>query len=103
MTRPARIAIVGAAGLVGETLLRVLEQRGYAPTALALFGGERSAGSALSAFGQQWPVRALGARARCSGAALISAADLDPSLRRRARRGVLMVCATTCGVRASRR
>ncbi|HEY5094862.1 MAG TPA: aspartate-semialdehyde dehydrogenase [Candidatus Eremiobacteraceae bacterium] len=59
MNRPARIAIVGAAGLVGETLLRVLEERGYAPESLALFGGERSAGSMLTAFGKHWPVRAL--------------------------------------------
>jgi aspartate-semialdehyde dehydrogenase len=58
-SRPARIAIIGAAGLVGETVLRVLEQRGYAPKALALFGGERSAGSTLTAFGKQWPVRSL--------------------------------------------
>jgi aspartate-semialdehyde dehydrogenase len=67
MTRPARIAIVGAAGLVGETVLRVLEQRGYAPTALALFGGERSAGSTLSAFGRQWPVRALRSESDLAG------------------------------------
>jgi aspartate-semialdehyde dehydrogenase len=59
MNRPARIAVVGAAGLVGETVLRVLEERGFAPEALALFGGERSAGSVLSAFGKQWPVKAL--------------------------------------------
>jgi len=59
LSRAVRIAIVGAAGLVGETLLRVLEERGYAPESLALFGGERSAGSTLPAFGKQWLVRAL--------------------------------------------
>jgi aspartate-semialdehyde dehydrogenase len=59
MKRTPRIALVGAAGLVGETVLRVLEERGYVPDALALFGGERSAGSSLAAFGRQWPVNAL--------------------------------------------
>jgi len=59
VNRPGRIAIVGAAGLVGETLLRVLERRDYDPDVLALFGGERSAGTMITAFGKQWPVRGL--------------------------------------------
>jgi aspartate-semialdehyde dehydrogenase len=58
--RNARIAVVGAAGLVGETLLRVLEERGYAPTEVALFGGARSSGKTLQAFGKACTVRALG-------------------------------------------
>ncbi len=59
MKRGASIAVVGAAGLVGETLLAALEERGYEPSALALFGGNRSAGSVRTAFGKSWPVRAL--------------------------------------------
>jgi aspartate-semialdehyde dehydrogenase len=59
MKRTARLAVVGAAGLVGETVLRVLESRGCVPDVLALFGGERSAGSTLPAFGKQWPVSSL--------------------------------------------
>jgi aspartate-semialdehyde dehydrogenase len=57
--RIARLAVVGAAGLVGETVLRVLESRGYTVDVLALFGGERSAGSTLPAFGRKWPVNLL--------------------------------------------
>jgi aspartate-semialdehyde dehydrogenase len=57
--RNARIAVVGAAGLVGETLLRVLEERGYAPSEVALFGGVRSSGKTLQAFGKACMVRAL--------------------------------------------
>jgi len=58
-SRNARIAVVGAAGLVGETLLRVLEERGYEPSEVALFGGVRSSGKALQAFGKERTVRAL--------------------------------------------
>jgi aspartate-semialdehyde dehydrogenase len=82
MKRPARIAIVGAAGLVGETVLRVLEGRGYVPEALALFGGERSAGTALPAFGRQWPVNSLRAESDLAGFdAVFLAADAATSAR----------------------
>jgi aspartate-semialdehyde dehydrogenase len=80
--RPARIAIVGAAGLVGETVLRVLEERGYAPEALALFGGARSAGTGVTAFGRQSPVRALREEADLAGFdAVFFAADAATSAR----------------------
>ena len=80
MKRTARIALVGAAGLVGETVLRVLEDRGYAPDALALFGGERSAGSTLHAFGRQWPVKALREESDLKGFdAVFFAADKPPA------------------------
>lgn len=82
MKRVARIALVGAAGLVGETVLRVLEERGYAPDALALFGGERSAGSMLPAFGRQWPVNALRDESDLAGFdAVFFAADAATSAR----------------------
>jgi len=57
--RNSRIAIVGAAGLVGETLLRVLEERRYEPSEVALFGGVRSSGTTLQAFGKACTVRSL--------------------------------------------
>jgi aspartate-semialdehyde dehydrogenase len=82
LKRVARIALVGAAGLVGETVLRVLEERGFAPETLALFGGERSAGSALSAFGRQWPVNALRDESDLAGFdAVFFAADAATSAR----------------------
>jgi aspartate-semialdehyde dehydrogenase len=42
-----RIGIAGATGLVGETLLRVLEQRGGEVEELRLFASEKSAGTKL--------------------------------------------------------
>jgi aspartate-semialdehyde dehydrogenase len=57
--RGVRIAIVGATGLVGESLLTALEERGYEPSTLALFASARSAGSTRTAFGKSWPVREL--------------------------------------------
>jgi aspartate-semialdehyde dehydrogenase len=57
--RGARIAIVGATGLVGESLLATLQERGYEPSTLALFASARSAGSTRAAFGKSWPVREL--------------------------------------------
>jgi aspartate-semialdehyde dehydrogenase len=57
--RGARIAIVGATGLVGETLVATLEDRGYEPSMLALFASARSAGTTREAFGKSWPVSEL--------------------------------------------
>ncbi|HLJ83460.1 MAG TPA: aspartate-semialdehyde dehydrogenase [Candidatus Eremiobacteraceae bacterium] len=59
MKRGARIAIVGATGLVGESLLATLEERGFEPSKLALFASARSGGSTRAAFGKSWPVREL--------------------------------------------
>ncbi|HKW45003.1 MAG TPA: aspartate-semialdehyde dehydrogenase [Candidatus Eremiobacteraceae bacterium] len=82
MIRLARIAIVGAAGLVGETVLRVLEERGYSPDALALFGGERSAGTTRAAFGREWPIKALRDESDLAGFdAVFFAADSGTSKR----------------------
>lgn len=63
----ARIAIVGATGLVGESLIAVLEERGYEPASLSLYAGARSAGSTRAAFGRSWPVLALDGAVDFSG------------------------------------
>jgi len=44
---PARLALVGATGLVGEVTLRVLEERGFPVGELRVLGSARSAGTRL--------------------------------------------------------
>ena len=51
MSSSLRVAIVGATGLVGEALLRVLDARRFPVSSLALFAGARSSGSKVHALG----------------------------------------------------
>lgn len=53
------IAIVGASGAVGQELLKVLEQRNFPVTSLALFGSARSAGSTYMYNGKSVTVQKL--------------------------------------------
>jgi aspartate-semialdehyde dehydrogenase len=57
--RGMRVAIVGAAGLVGETLARVLGERRFPIASLRAFGTARSAGMRLSAAGCDADVESL--------------------------------------------
>jgi len=54
-----RVAIVGAAGLVGETLARVLTERHFPISSLRAFGTARSVGQRLSAAGCEADVQSL--------------------------------------------
>jgi aspartate-semialdehyde dehydrogenase len=54
--RPPRIAVVGATGLVGRTMLRVLREHGHAPSDLRLLASGRSAATELAIDGEQVPV-----------------------------------------------
>ena len=47
MSRPVNVAVVGATGLVGETMLRVLEQRKFEVESIVPLASERSAGSKI--------------------------------------------------------
>jgi aspartate-semialdehyde dehydrogenase len=47
MTRAFRVAVVGASGVVGETLIRVLEERDFPLAELFLLASERSLGRKL--------------------------------------------------------
>lgn len=53
------IAVVGATGLVGRTMIRVLEERGIPHSSLRLFASARSAGTTISAFGKEVVVEEL--------------------------------------------
>lgn len=58
-----RVAILGATGAVGRTMLRVLEERGFPLEDLVPLASERSAGSKVRVFGKEWTVRAVAADA----------------------------------------
>ena len=58
MTAP-RVAIVGATGLVGEMLLRILDERRFPVSRLDLFATSRSAGAHIEAFGETSAVQPL--------------------------------------------
>src|SRR3954462_15142705 len=51
-----RVAIVGATGLVGSTMLRLLEERKFPVTELLPVASHRSAGSAISFAGKEYTV-----------------------------------------------
>jgi aspartate-semialdehyde dehydrogenase len=57
-----RVAIVGATGAVGSTILRILEERDFALDELVLFSSPRSEGKLVSFRGEPLRVRALGDR-----------------------------------------
>ncbi len=54
-----RVAVVGATGLVGETMLQVLEQRRFPVGELVALASERSVGKTVSFRGQPVTVQAL--------------------------------------------
>ena len=56
-----RVAIVGATGVVGGTVRRILEERGFPLAELRLLASERSAGRRLPFRGAELEVQALGA------------------------------------------
>lgn len=58
-----KIAVLGATGAVGRTMLRVLEQRAFPLDELVLLASERSAGSKLSCMGREWTVQTVAADA----------------------------------------
>ena len=58
-----RVAVVGATGAVGETLLAVMRERGFAADEVVPFASERSAGRTLAHGDAQLTVQALSAEA----------------------------------------
>jgi aspartate-semialdehyde dehydrogenase len=55
-----RVGIIGATGLVGRTTLRILEERGFPVSELALFASERSAGEKIEFKGEEYEVMTVG-------------------------------------------
>ena len=54
-----RVAVVGATGAVGSTMLEVMQERGLAAREVVPFASERSAGKELTYAGEALPVQAL--------------------------------------------
>ena len=56
-----RIAVVGATGAVGQTVLKILEQRKFPVRDLKAYASERSVGKTVTFAGESIPVRLAGA------------------------------------------
>lgn len=59
MTQQKNIAIVGAAGMVGQELLSILQERKFPAASLSLFGSKRSFGQELKWKDQHIPIQTL--------------------------------------------
>jgi len=59
MDRQFRVAVVGATGLVGETMVSVLEERNFPVATLYALASERSLGRSVSFHGRHVPVQPL--------------------------------------------
>jgi aspartate-semialdehyde dehydrogenase len=59
MSKKYRVAVVGATGLVGETLIQVLEERNFPVSELHLLASNRSLGKRVDFKGRSLPVREL--------------------------------------------
>ncbi|MDR3321697.1 MAG: aspartate-semialdehyde dehydrogenase [Synergistaceae bacterium] len=56
---PRKVAVLGATGLVGREILKVLEQRNFPVSELVLLASERSAGKTLDCMGHDHTVTAV--------------------------------------------
>ncbi|TLY86336.1 MAG: aspartate-semialdehyde dehydrogenase [Gammaproteobacteria bacterium] len=59
MDRQFRVAVIGATGLVGETLIAVLEERNFPVSELHALASDRSLGRSVSFRGRRYPVQEL--------------------------------------------
>ena len=59
MSKSYRIAVVGVTGLVGETMVRVLEERDFPVAQLHALASNRSLGKSVEFKGERIPVREL--------------------------------------------
>src|SRR6185436_17871577 len=60
VTSGLRVAILGATGVVGQEMLRVLEQRQFPLSSLLLLASSRTAGSTVTVGEQTFPVEEAG-------------------------------------------
>ena len=59
MSSGVTVAVVGATGAVGETTLKLLEQRRFPVKSLRVYASERSVGKTVSFSGESLPVEKL--------------------------------------------
>jgi len=75
-----KIAVVGATGMVGEVMLRVLEERQFPYTELLLVASERSVGKTITYKGEDHTVISLEAAVAAAPDIAMFSAGGDPSL-----------------------
>jgi aspartate-semialdehyde dehydrogenase len=59
MSKEYRVAVVGATGLVGETMIKVLEERNFPVSELHALASNRSLGKRIEFKGRSYPVKEL--------------------------------------------
>src|SRR5256886_8026095 len=59
MDRQLAVAVIGVTGLIGETLITVLEERGFPVSQLYALASNRSLGRSASFRGRSYPVQEL--------------------------------------------
>ncbi len=59
MSKQFRVAVVGATGLVGDTMIRVLEERNFPVSELFPLASNRSLGKSVEFHGKRYPVLEL--------------------------------------------
>ncbi len=59
MAKMINIGVVGATGVVGETFLSLIEERGFKANEIRLFASEASVGLTRKCLGKEWPVQTL--------------------------------------------
>lgn len=56
------VAVVGASGAVGETMIRLLEERAFPVSSIKFLASARSAGKSITFRGETYPIQALEAK-----------------------------------------
>lgn len=59
MKKSLKVGVVGATGMVGQTFMKILDQRDFPIAELRPFASENSLGKTITLKGQQWPVQIL--------------------------------------------
>lgn len=59
MKRKIKVGVVGATGMVGQTFMKILEERQFPIEELRPFASENSLGKKIELQGQSWPVQVL--------------------------------------------
>jgi len=79
MDRQFRVAVIGATGLIGETLITVLEERNFPVSELHALASDRSLGRSVSFRGRRYPVQELAdfEFARCDFALFCAGAQVS--------------------------